>query len=57
MLKPTNLRREIALLLLIKLVLIIAIKLVFFSDPVKPGSAGTARALLDPAAMLEERHQ
>lgn len=38
--------REIALLLLIKLCLIIAIKLVFFSDPVKPGSDGTAANLL-----------
>lgn len=38
--------REIALVLIIKLVLIIAIKLIFFSDPLRPGSEGTARALL-----------
>ncbi|MFA5082540.1 MAG: cytochrome oxidase putative small subunit CydP [Hydrogenophilaceae bacterium] len=45
--KPVSLRREIVLLLLIKLTLIIAIKLVFFSDPVRPGSEGTADALLN----------
>lgn len=38
--------REIALVLIIKLILIIAIKLIFFSDPLRPGSEGTARALL-----------
>lgn len=43
--------REIALLLLIKLALIIAIKLTFFSDPAKPGSEGTAEALLTHPAM------
>jgi len=42
----TPLAREIALVLVIKLALIVAIKLAFFSDPVRPGSEGTARALL-----------
>ncbi len=42
----TPLAREIALLLLIKLCLIIAIKVAFFSNPVKPGSDGTAANLL-----------
>lgn len=42
------LKRHITLLLLVKLALIIAIKLTFFSQPVKPGSEGTARALLEP---------
>lgn len=41
--------REIALLLLAKLALIIAIKVVFFSDPLRPGTEGTARALLNPS--------
>ncbi|MDD3530860.1 MAG: hypothetical protein PHS77_13395 [Gallionellaceae bacterium] len=41
--------REIALLLLVKLALIIAIKVVFFSDPLRPGTEGTARALLNPS--------
>jgi 3-hydroxymyristoyl/3-hydroxydecanoyl-(acyl carrier protein) dehydratase len=40
------LAREIILVLSVKLILIIAIKLAFFSDPVRPGSEGTARALL-----------
>lgn len=38
--------REIALVLIIKITLIIAIKLIFFSEPLRPGSEGTARALL-----------
>ncbi|MGQ9685158.1 MAG: cytochrome oxidase putative small subunit CydP [Thiobacillaceae bacterium] len=38
--------REIALVLIIKLILIVTIKLVFFSDPLRPGSEETARALL-----------
>lgn len=46
-LKLSPFGREIALLLMIKLVLIITIKVVFFSDPVKPGSEGTAQALLN----------
>ena len=52
--KPIRLSRfgrEIALLLLIKLSLIIAIKVVFFGNPVKPGSEGTARALLNHPTM------
>ncbi len=40
------LTREIVLVLIVKLVLIIAIKFTFFSDPVRPGTEGTARALL-----------
>lgn len=43
--------REIALLLLVKLALIIAIKVTFFSHPSKPGSEGTARALLNHPPM------
>lgn len=46
--------REIALILLLKLALIIAIKLVFFGNPVKPGSDGTAQALLNQPT--EERN-
>ncbi|NTV95860.1 MAG: hypothetical protein HGA75_10645 [Thiobacillus sp.] len=45
--QPSPLGRDIASLLLIKVALIIAIKVVFFSDPVKPGSDGTAQALLN----------
>lgn len=40
--------REIAFLLVLKLVLIIIIKVVFFSAPLRPGTEGTARALLNP---------
>lgn len=40
------LAREITLVLIVKLILIIAIKLAFFSEPVRPGSEGTARVLL-----------
>lgn len=40
------LARELIVVLAVKLALIVAIKLAFFSDPVRPGSAGTARALL-----------
>lgn len=38
--------REVLIALLVKLALIAAIKFAFFSDPVNPGSEGTARALL-----------
>lgn len=44
------LTREIALVLIVKLVLIVAIKLAFFSDPVRPGTEGTARVLLSVTA-------
>lgn len=47
--KPGLLGREIALLLLVKLVLIVTIKVAFFSDPLRPGTEGTARALLNPS--------
>lgn len=47
-LRPSRLGREIAVLLTIKLILIIAIKVTFFSSPVKPGTEGTAQALLSP---------
>lgn len=40
------LAREIVLVLTVKLILIIAIKLIFFSNPLRPGSEGTASALL-----------
>jgi len=52
--KPPRLSRfgrETALPLLIEPSQIVAIKLVFFANPVKPGSEGTARALLDRPAM------
>ena len=45
------LTRELIIVLVIKLALIISIKIVFFSDPANPGSEGTARALLAPAAI------
>ncbi len=48
------LARELTLIVLAKLCLIVAIKLVFFSDPVKPGSDGTATALLDHAHALRK---
>jgi hypothetical protein len=44
--RPIRLRRELALILTVKLLLIVAIKLVYFSDAVKPGSDDVARALL-----------
>jgi len=40
------LSRELMLVLVVKLALIVTIKLVFFSDAVKPGSEEVARALL-----------
>ncbi|MFN3397975.1 MAG: cytochrome oxidase putative small subunit CydP [Sulfurimicrobium sp.] len=45
------LARELIVVLVVKLALIIGIKLVFFSDPVKPGSEGTAQALLASPAI------
>lgn len=45
------LARELIIVLVVKLVLIISIKIVFFSDPAKPGSEGTAKALLAPASI------
>lgn len=47
--KPIRLRRELMLLLGIKLILIITIKLVFFSDPLRPDDDRVARALLSPS--------
>jgi hypothetical protein len=40
------LTRELMVVLAIKLALIVTLKLVFFSDAVKPGSEEVARALL-----------
>ena len=40
------LARELMLVLAVKLALIVAIKLVFFSDAVKPDSEDVARAVL-----------
>lgn len=40
------LSRELMLVLAVKLALIVAIKLVFFSDAVKPDSEDVARAVL-----------
>ena len=45
------LARELVIILVVKLALIISIKIVFFSDATDPGSEGTARALLAPAAI------
>lgn len=44
--KPIRLRRELMRLLGIKLFLIITIKLVFFSDPLRPDDVRVAQALL-----------
>lgn len=41
-----RLTRELSLVLAVKLVLIITIKLVYFSDAEKPGSEGVAQAML-----------
>jgi hypothetical protein len=41
-----SLTREITVLLLVKLVLIVTLKLVFFSDAQKPASDAVAQALL-----------
>lgn len=46
LLAQRSLTREITLLLLVKLVLIVTIKLVFFSDAEKPASEAVAQALL-----------
>lgn len=45
------LARELTIVLVVKLVLIIGIKIVFFSDPFRPGSEGTAKALLTPVTI------
>jgi hypothetical protein len=45
------LTREITVLLLVKLVLIVTIKLVFFSDAQKPDSDAVAQALLSVHAV------
>lgn len=44
--RPPSLRRELMVILALKLLLIAAIKLAFFSQPLQPGEAGTARAVL-----------
>lgn len=48
LLAQRSLTREITLLLLVKLVLIVTLKLVFFSDAEKPASDAVAQALLYP---------
>jgi hypothetical protein len=45
-LRPQRLTRELIWVLAVKLALIVTIKLVFFSDAVKPSSDAVARALL-----------
>lgn len=45
-----SLTRELALVLAVKVALIIAIKLVFFSDPLRPGDGDVAQALLSANA-------
>ena len=47
--KETSPRREIVVLLIVKLAVIVLIKLAFFSDPVHPGVEGTERHLLQPS--------
>jgi hypothetical protein len=44
--KPRSLRKEITAILIVKLILIVTIKLAFFSDARKPGSEGAAAAIL-----------
>lgn len=44
--QAASLRREIALILVLKLALIVTLKLVFFSNAVKPDSDRVAAALL-----------
>jgi hypothetical protein len=46
--KPATLRREIAVVLIVKLALILLLKWLFFNHPAAPGSSGTAAALLSP---------
>lgn len=48
--KPT-LRREIIVILLVKVMLIFGIWFLFFAHPSHPGVDGTARALLDRPTM------
>jgi hypothetical protein len=45
------LTRELVIILVVKVVLIVSIKIVFFSEPAKPGSEGTAKALLAPVGI------
>jgi lipopolysaccharide export LptBFGC system permease protein LptF len=49
--RPPTLRREITLILLVKLALMFAIWFLFFDQPIHPGAESTARALLDKPAM------
>ncbi len=49
--RAPTLRREIVLILLVKVALIFAIWFMFFDHPNRPGTEGTARALLDRPTM------
>ncbi len=44
--KPVSYRREIVAILIVKLILIVAIKLAFFSDAKKPDSEAVSAALI-----------
>lgn len=55
--RPFSLRREIVLLLIVKLALIVVIKLAFFSDPIRPGPEEAARHLLYPPHSGEASHE
>lgn len=50
------LTRELMLIIAVKLVLIVTIKLVFFSSAVKPGSDEVARALLTHPSSTVQRN-
>ncbi len=55
-LRHRPLARELLLIVAVKIVLIVALKLAFFSDPPRPDGAATARALLasEPAPTLSK---
>jgi hypothetical protein len=53
--QAASLRREIVWVLALKLVLIVAIKLAFFSDPPRPDGAATAQAVLSSSPSNEHR--
>jgi hypothetical protein len=55
--KTSSLKREIVLLLIVKLALIVVIKLAFFSDPLRPGPEEAARHLLHAPHSGETTHE
>jgi hypothetical protein len=48
-LRNRPLTRELLIVVAIKIMLIVTIKIVFFSDPIRPDSDAVARALLSSA--------